>query len=872
MRRSLAILALFALAAFPFPRTARAAEPLTPLIQVPQSDSEAPVEEVVSAWFVELPGKPRSEGGSATTLANEKKAFRDAAQEAGVVYRERMSFDRLWNGVSVETTEDGAARLSRLPQVQKVYPVVTLSIPKLEPDPTPELSTAVTMTQADIAQNSLGLTGHGIRVAIMDTGLDYDHPDLGGCFGPGCRVVQGWDFVGDHYNNDAADPNYSPVPVPDAFPDDCNGHGTHVAGIVGANGGVKGVAPGVTFKAYRVFGCAGSTSSDIMIAAMERILADGADVVNISIGSAFQWPQYPTAQAINRLVDNGIVVVTSAGNSGANGAYAVSAPGVGEKAIATASFNNVTLKSPLFTITADNKQIGYTPANGSTATPPLSGTAALARTGTQTSVADACNGATAPAPGSLTGKIALIRRGTCGFYEKSLNAQNAGAVGVVIYNNVAGALTPNVVGVPPITIPVVSISAADGNLIDTRLASGAVSLTWTTLTLGTPIANGNLIAASSSYGMSPDLTLKPDIGAPGGSIRSTWPLEAGGYANLSGTSMASPHVAGGVALYLEAHPGTPAASMRSIFQNSASPRLWGGNPGLGFLDNVHRQGAGMVQIADAIQATTLVLPGKLSLGEFETGSGPKTVTLSVTNTGATAVTYNLSNQGALATSGSTYVPTFFAAFATATFGAPSVTVPAGGTATVTATIDAPATLADRSQFGGWLVLTPQGGGKTLRVPYAGLKGDYQSIQVLVPTASNFPWLAKLTGGNFVNQPAGATYTLQGDDVPFFIVHLEHQSRRIDAEILDALTGQPVHPVFHNAFELEYVGRNSTATSFFSLTWDGTRLHSNGGKGKTKEVPDGQYVVVLKVLKALGDENNPAHWETWTSPVITIDRP
>jgi minor extracellular serine protease Vpr len=869
MKRSLAALALSALTAFPM--AAWALEPLLPLHQVPQSDNEAPVEEVVSAWFVELPGRPRSEGGSATTLANEKKAFRDAAREAEVTYRERMSFDRLWNGVSVETTEEGAARLSRLPQVQKVYPVITISVPKLDPDPTPELSTAVTMTQADIAQNTLGLTGHGIRVAIMDTGVDYDHPDLGGCFGPGCRVAQGWDFVGDAYNNDGADPNYNPVPVPDAFPDDCNGHGTHVAGIVGANGGVKGAAPGVTLKAYRVFGCAGSTSADIMIAAMERILADGADVVNISIGSAFQWPQYPTAQAINRLVDNGIVVVTSAGNSGANGAYAVSAPGVGEKAIATASFNNLTLKSPLFTITADNKQIGYTPANGSATPPPFSGTLPLARTGTQASVDDGCN-AVAPAPGSLSGKIALIRRGTCGFYEKAFNAQQAGAVGVVLYNNQAGAVTPNVVGVPQITIPVVAVSMVDGNLIDTRLASGAVDLTWTALTLGTPIAGANTIAASSSYGLSPDLTLKPDIGAPGGSIRSTWPLENGGYANLSGTSMASPHVAGAVALFLEAHPGTPAASMRSILQNSASPRLWGGNPALGFLDNVHRQGAGMLQIADAIQATTRIEPGKLSLGEFEPGSGPRTVTLTVKNNGTAAVTYNLSHTGALATSGSTYAPTFFAGFATVTFGAPSVTVPAGGTAAVTATIAPDTGLADRSQFGGWLVLTPQGGGTTLRVPFAGLKGDYQSIQVLVPTVNNFPWLAKLTGGNFVNQPTGATYTLQGDDIPFFIVHLEHQSRRIDAEIRNAWTGQPVHPVFHHAFELEYVGRNSTATSFFELTWDGTRLHSNGGKGKTKEVPDGQYLVVLKVLKALGDENNPAHWETWTSPVITLDRP
>ena len=110
---------------------------------------------------------------------------------------------------------------------------------------------------------------------------------------PTGRVIMGWDFVGDAYNADSTSPSYNPVPVPDPYPDDCNGHGTHVAGIVGANGAVKGVAPDVTFGAYRVFGCEGSTTADIMIAAMERALADDMQVLNMSIGSAFQWPGVP---------------------------------------------------------------------------------------------------------------------------------------------------------------------------------------------------------------------------------------------------------------------------------------------------------------------------------------------------------------------------------------------------------------------------------------------------------------------------------------------------------------------------------------------------------------------------------------------------
>ena len=141
--------------------------------------------------------------------------------------------------------------------------------------------------------------------------------------------------------------------MPDGNPDSCrdpNGdagsHGTHVAGIVGASGtapsGVRGVAPGVTFGAYRVFGCDGSTDTDIMLAAMERALADGMDVINMSIGSSYQWPQYPTAVAASRLVKKGVVVVASIGNSGGttlNG-WSAGAPGTGANVIGVASFDN----------------------------------------------------------------------------------------------------------------------------------------------------------------------------------------------------------------------------------------------------------------------------------------------------------------------------------------------------------------------------------------------------------------------------------------------------------------------------------------------------------------------------------------------------
>src|SRR5688572_6903965 len=268
-------------------------------------------------WFVEL--------------NTPVETFRARAAANGIELRERYTYKRIWKGVSVEASQDAASLLGKIDGVVAVYPVLVVPRPETQPS-VPELATALAMTGADFAQNELGLTGTGIKVAVMDTGIDYHHPDLGGGFGPGRRVVTGYDFVGDRF--DAGGSGGALIAHPDNDPDDCNGHGTHVAGIIGASGnpatgGARGVAPGVTFGAYRVFGCDGSTSADIMLAAMERALNDGMHVLNMSIGSAFQtWPQYPTAAGADALVDAGMIVVTSIGNSGASGVYSASAPGV----------------------------------------------------------------------------------------------------------------------------------------------------------------------------------------------------------------------------------------------------------------------------------------------------------------------------------------------------------------------------------------------------------------------------------------------------------------------------------------------------------------------------------------------------------------
>lgn len=831
-------------------------QPLQPQISEPAATTG---DETPQLWFVELTSAPAADGTSLTQVRQDKANFRAAAAAARLSYTERFAFDTLWNGLSIRIAKSQISTLSHIAGVKAIYPVIPITHEQVQTASEPELFTAVTMTGADIVQNTLGFTGKGVRVAVVDTGIDYNHPDLGGGFGPGYRVAGGWDFVGDAYNSSGTAAQQ--IPHPDNDPMDCAGHGTHVAGIVGAKaaepGGVTGVAPGVTFNAYRVFGCEGTTDSDIMIAAMERALADGNDVLNMSIGSAGQWPQYPTAQASTRLVNKGISVVASAGNDGASGLYFTSAPSVGSKVISVASFDNIKVFLPYFTASPDAKGFGYNAATGAP-TPPTTGSAPMARTSTSTTVPnDGCNPL---APGSLAGQIALIRRGTCTFNAKAYNAQNAGAVAVVLYNNTSGFLNPTVVGPPTITIPVVAITADDGVLLSNRIGASVTTLTWTDLKGSFPNSTGGLISSFSSYGMSPDLTLKPDIGAPGGSIYSTYPLALGGYATLSGTSMSSPHTAGAVALLLEAKPHTPAQAVRNILQNSAEPKAWWGNPGLGFLDNVHRQGAGMLRIDRAILATTNVEPGKLSLGDST--ASPFASTLTIANNGGADVTYTLTNVPALATGANTFAPSFNTAAATVTFTPSTITIPAGGSANVVATITAPAS-PTRGLYGGYIAITPNAG-QVVRVPYAGFIGDYQTIQVLTPTANGFPWLAQIVGANYSNRPAGGTFTMQGADVAYILAHFDHPSRVLKADVQDAKTGRN----WHIAFQYPYLGRNSTATSFYALPWDGTTVAGN----KVYTVPNGQYRIVLTLVKALGDENNPADVETWTSPVITIARP
>jgi len=800
-----------------------------------------------------MPGPPTIESGDAAAIAAEHGAFRRAATAAGVRYRERRSFRRLWNGLTIAVQPRELGKLRRLSGVAELYPVQSVTLPEGPSVTVPQMLSALEMTGADYVQHTLGIRGEGIRVGVIDTGVDYDHPDLGGdgiarsgstAF-PNRKVVAGWDFVGDA---DGTDPH------PDPYPDDCHGHGTHVAGIVAAQGGVPGVAPGALIGAYRVFGCNAVSTTELIVAALERCLEDGMDVVNLSIGAPFEWPEYPTARAADRLVRHGVVVVAAQGNNGAAGVYAANAPGTGSGVIAVASFENLRFHVPIFTTTPHDQVTFYTHARGS-GPPPTTGTFELARTRTVSSPGDAC---LPLAAGSLAGKVALIRVGVCGAHRKSLNAQDAGAAAVILYPDFDGPYRPDVSGSPAVTIPVVNVTRADGERLDADVQQGAVSLTWTISSIPNFLAGR--ISGFSAYGPAPELSRKPNLGAPGGSVFSTWPLELGGYLNDSGTSMSTPQVAGAVALLLEAKPRTRPSDVQLLLENSSRPALSEVDPTR--LDHVHRQGAGLLDIRATIEATTRVEPPHLELGESE--AGPHTRRLTIRNQSARAVAYTLEHQPAMATGPDPYILSVHNDAAAVTFDPPSLTVRPAGLAHLDVTIAPPATLPDLGVYGGYLVLRSNGDEKAVRIPYLGFKGDYQALRTLAPTAAGFPWVAKLVDGSLIQQPAGAVFTMVDDDVPWIAYHLAHQASELVMEVFDAASGKPWHVIHSQRF----VRRNATGGSFFADPWDG---RAQVGRGRIFEVPDGSYVLEISALRALGDKNNSAHWDTWTSPPFTIAR-
>jgi subtilisin family serine protease len=775
----------------------------------------------------------------------------------GLDYTVRHDFERVWNGVSVEADPATARRLERLDFVEQAWADVVFTGPARVSDQPgglleseaaePELAQAIATTRADDAHGR-GITGEGVKVGIIDTGIDYTHPDLGGCFGSGCRVTYGADFVGDDFDSD--DPELA-EPRPDDDPADCGGHGTHVAGIVGADGKVTGVAPDVTFGAYKVFGCEGSTSAEVVMLALETALDDGMDVVNLSLGQSFQWPGYPTAEAADKLTEEGVTVVASMGNDGEAGVYSGSAPGVGEDVIAVASTDNPAQRMDAASVAALDRSVGYR-VLGATPAP---------ETGTATDplvwLGRAC--ADDASEGDVNGKAALVVRGTCTFKEKYERALAEGATSVVIYNDRPGPFGGG--GIEDRGAPMVALTDTDGeDLRELAAAGNGPVLEFKGGTVLVDLPRGGLASAFSAYGPSPDLSFKPDVAAPGGGIWSTVPVADGSYEALSGTSMSSPHVAGAAALLIGEEPRLEPGDVRTRLVNSAKPVPWGESADGGELEAAHRQGTGVIDVIDALDAGAYLYPTGVNTGD---GTGPRTFALTLTSHERTARTYELTHRSTVATTGDEREPGFDAAEPIVRFEPKRLDLYPGQSATVRVTVEPSADLPMGSVFGGRITARPEAGGESLTVAYSGFHGDYLSIPVL--DHPDFPRLSAVVGQDpetrefeYRDLGEGETFSLaEGPDVAA-LVYLGHQVAAMELSMENAATGERIE------WEREqYLPRSPGPDDAIGLHLEdliAERPHA---------LKAGDWTLTVRVLKALGDEADPAHWEQWTSPVFTL---
>ena len=526
---------------------------------------------------------------------------------------------------------------SRVDELRNIIGVTAVAKVTLH---TPDLARSVPWIGADTVQAGR-VDGTGVTIAVIDTGADYNHANLGGSgiaadfaandpniIEPGsfptAKVTGGFDFAGPVY--DAGVPALS-TPIPDPDPLDGDGHGSHVTGIASGLGvpGVigVGVAPGASILALKVFGdVAGMTAlvSDAIEVALDPNgdgdTSDHVDVINMSLGSGFGSPDDPSAVASQNASDLGIIVVASAGNSGTI-PYITGSPAVAGDAISVAS--SFSGGDTLGVLVSGDVNDTFEAVEGAGAVRLSDGSV----TGDLMAPSDPANVLGCdPIADDLTGKVALISRGDCSFDLKYINAQAAGADAILVYNDGTSAdrIAPIVMsGVGdsgfPITIPGVMTTAFDGSDLSSALAGGASITSTLDESIVTATLFGDTISSFSSQGPGHGgSTFKPDVTAPGSAIVSTGASSGTGPLTLNGTSMASPHVAGLAALLRQVHPGLQPTAIKAIIQNSAVTAAGAGT--VGPTPALSRQGTGVVRADRAIGLSSYAAPGGVSFGRI----------------------------------------------------------------------------------------------------------------------------------------------------------------------------------------------------------------------------------------------------------------
>ena len=425
----------------------------------------------------------------------------------------------------------------------------------------------------------MGVNGKGIKIAVIDTGVNFAHPDFV-TDGKNSDLLKGYDFV-----------------EMDSFPQDTNGHGTQVAGIISANGQLRGIAPEAEIFAYRVSDDGESVPSTLIVDAIKRAMQDDVDIINISLGVNMTHSQIE--RTVNDAIKNGIVVVAAAGNSGPD-PNSIGSPGSNPNAITVGATYNNRESSMVSTLQIGGEHFQVLPMVGT-------------KTISKSIVADIEFGEFSREQDlkdiDVDGKIVLAERGgedpdeIVYFSDKEKFAALNGAEAIIVYNNRPGIyfgeliheFTPE--GYNP-TIPSLSMTQEDGLKIKQMLSDNIIG---TVDVFNHP----DFIAMFSSRGPVSPFYFKPDLVAPGVFVNTT---SVNNYYNItSGTSYAAPHVSGAVALLLNKNPDFSPEQIKSILVTTSDVIADEYDQKFDF----NTGGAGRLNVTNAYKSEIILLPHNL---------------------------------------------------------------------------------------------------------------------------------------------------------------------------------------------------------------------------------------------------------------------
>lgn len=542
------------------------------------------------------------------------------------------------NAIALRIDAAQLNQLASLDGVARVRPVLHYEM---------TLSTTVPYVGASTVQ-ATGRDGSGVTVAVLDSGIDYTHRNLGGvgtlaayaaAYGadpadaknttldglfPTAKVVGGYDFVGETWGRINGVTVGTVTEDPD--PIDLEGHGTHVADIIAGksvDGTHVGVAPGAKLVAVKVCSAISSACNGVaLLKGMDFALDpngdgdtdDAVDVINLSLGSGYGQVEDDLSAATANAVKVGVVVVAAAGND-ANKPYVVSSPSiapgvisVAQTALPTASAIPLVVNAPasIAGVYGNTQTVDWAPVGAGV-------------TGDVVFIGRGCPGDALRA--NPTGKIALIDRGACSVSLKVDYAVKAGATGVLIGLVAPGDAVTFSFGGGTDFRPTLVIQQSLSTAIKARLTAGQV--VNASISPAAAIALVGSMASSSARGPSIGLQLiKPEIGAPGASTSAEAGTGAGQTA-FGGTSGAAPMVAGAAALMLQIHPQLSPEKIKALMMNSAETTVFT-NPATapGQLAPITRIGAGELRVNRAAALTSLAYNRKamsaaLSFGALE---------------------------------------------------------------------------------------------------------------------------------------------------------------------------------------------------------------------------------------------------------------